>query len=126
MSIRPLTYRQAYLSAITVTNRSQEFYLQDGGKNQLTHMEQNYVTVTLRITLNARPKQVVDVRDGGANVRRGRSVLEGNMTGTRRDARDDRILALIPRRLLRMPRPPLSPLLPVGVAHDGDASNYIT
>jgi len=89
-------------------------------------MEQNYVTVTLRITLNARPKQVVDVRDGGANVQRGRSVLEGNMTGTRRDARDDRILALIPRRLLRMPRPPLSPLLPVGVAHDGDASNYIT
>ena len=46
-------------------------------------MEQNYVTVTLRITLNARHKQVVDVRDGGANVRRGRSVLEGNMTGTR-------------------------------------------
>jgi len=26
---------KAYLSAITVTNTSQSFYLQDGGKNQL-------------------------------------------------------------------------------------------
>jgi len=32
------------INAITVTNISQGFYLQDGGKNQL---EQNYVTVTL-------------------------------------------------------------------------------
>jgi len=36
-----------------VTNISQSFYLQDGGKNQLaTDMEQNYVTVTLRIVDN--------------------------------------------------------------------------
>ena len=35
---------KAYLSAITVTNISQSFYLQDGGKNQ-----QNCVTVTLCI-----------------------------------------------------------------------------
>ena len=31
-----LTYNKAYLSAITVTNISKCFYLQDGGKNQLT------------------------------------------------------------------------------------------
>jgi len=39
---------KAYLSAITVTNISHRFYLQDGGKNQLAHcMKQNYATVTL-------------------------------------------------------------------------------
>ena len=40
---------KAYLSAITVTNISKSFYLQDGGKNQLAQIKQNYVTVTLCI-----------------------------------------------------------------------------
>jgi len=38
---------KAYLSAVTVTNISRSFYLQDGGRNQLAFMEQDYVAVTL-------------------------------------------------------------------------------
>ena len=39
---------KAYLSTIMVTNISQSFYLQDGGKNQLAKIwNQNYITVTL-------------------------------------------------------------------------------
>ena len=33
MSIWSLTYQQSVYGAITVTNISQSFYLQDGGKN---------------------------------------------------------------------------------------------
>jgi len=41
---------KAYLSAIAVTNISQSFYLQDGGKKSTgIDMEQNYVTVTVCI-----------------------------------------------------------------------------
>ena len=40
-----------HLSAITVTNVSESFYLQHGGKNQSADidMEHNYVTVSLCI-----------------------------------------------------------------------------
>jgi len=34
MSTPSMTYQQSVLSAITVANISQSFYLQDGGKNQ--------------------------------------------------------------------------------------------
>ena len=59
MSIWSLTTNKACLSAITVTNIYQSFtecYLQDGGKNQLEQIEQNYVTITLcipRLTFSA-------------------------------------------------------------------------
>ena len=42
---------KAYLSAITATNISQSFYLQDGGKKSTgIDMEHNYATVTLQGT----------------------------------------------------------------------------
>jgi len=43
--------KETYLNAITVTNISQGFYLQDGGKSTVIDMEQNYVTVTLCIKI---------------------------------------------------------------------------
>jgi len=46
-----LLTNKAYLSATTVTNIFQSFYVQDDSKNQLASndMEQNYATVTLCI-----------------------------------------------------------------------------
>jgi len=48
-----LTYQQSlFISSITVTNISQSFYLQDGGKKSTgIDVEQNYVTVTLCIQM---------------------------------------------------------------------------
>ena len=47
---------KAYLSAITVTNISQSFYLQDGGKNQLAYCA-NYVTDTLCIAMTSKKQR---------------------------------------------------------------------
>ena len=50
MFIRSLTYQQsAFKRCHSGKHFSQSFYLQDGGKNQLTDMEQNYATVALCI-----------------------------------------------------------------------------
>ena len=57
MSLRKRSYdhcltKKAYSSAITVTNISPSFYLQDGGKISTgIDMEQNYATVTLCVQI---------------------------------------------------------------------------
>ena len=58
VSLRKCTHdhlitNKVHLSTITVTNSSQSFYLQDGGKNKLADMEQNYITDTLCIILQS-------------------------------------------------------------------------
>jgi len=51
MSMWSLTYEQsvAYLSAITVTNVSESFYLQDGGKNQLADTWNKITSLSLYV-----------------------------------------------------------------------------
>ena len=58
MSMWSLTYEQsvAYLSAITVTNVSESFYLQDGGKNQLADTWNKITSLSYVYTHHSRGK----------------------------------------------------------------------
>ena len=58
LAIRSLTYQQSVLSAITVTDISHSFYLQDGSKCQLALWNKNYVTLYIYlITVDNSRKQ---------------------------------------------------------------------
>jgi len=86
MSIRSLTYaNKAYLRAITVTNISRSFYLQDGGKNQLAETTWNKLRVRhliIRLFMPTMYKHDVAKKTGNNRKRRQSSTkprLMGNL-----------------------------------------------